>query len=78
MEPKAIVLDLDGTLLNSKKKISKNTIEILKELKANGIQLIFATARPPRVSNFNEIDLASLGTVIFYNGYFLNKGSLTV
>lgn len=68
LELKAVILDLDGTLLNSMKSISPKTMEVLKAMKAQGIHLIFATARPPRVTHFEEIDLASLGTVIFYNG----------
>ncbi|MEB1808472.1 MAG: HAD hydrolase family protein [Bacillaceae bacterium] len=68
MRPKAIILDLDGTLLNSSKTISQKSIEVLKGLKASGIKLIFATARPTRCTEFKEIDLASLGTMVFYNG----------
>ncbi|MGC5328863.1 HAD family hydrolase [Brevibacillus sp. SYSU BS000544] len=68
MEPKAIILDLDGTILDSAKKISRKTIEILQAIRNKGIHLIFATARPPRSTLFEEINLSSLGTIIYYNG----------
>ncbi|WP_216827455.1 HAD family hydrolase [Alkalihalobacterium elongatum] len=68
MKPKVIIIDLDGTLLNSSKTISMKSIEVLKGLKANGIHLIFATARPPRCTNFKELNLASIGTMVYYNG----------
>ena len=44
---KIIISDLDGTLL-SDKTISEKSINILRECKNNGDELIFATARPPR------------------------------
>lgn len=44
---KAIFFDLDGTLLNSKKKISDKTKSALKKCRENGISLFIATARPP-------------------------------
>ncbi|MCZ0703869.1 Cof subfamily protein (haloacid dehalogenase superfamily) [Natronobacillus azotifigens] len=66
--PKMIVLDLDGTLLDSNKNVSGRTVKLLTELKEKGVQLVFATARPPRVTVFKGIDLTTLGTLIFYNG----------
>ncbi|MGG4492681.1 Cof-type HAD-IIB family hydrolase [Brevibacillus reuszeri] len=68
MKPKVIVLDLDGTLLNSKKQISKRNMLALQKVKAEGIPVIFATARPPRAVNYGDIHLFSFGTVVFYNG----------
>lgn len=41
---KAIILDLDGTLLDDNKKISEKTIEFLKQIK-NDIKIIPASAR---------------------------------
>lgn len=68
MRPKAVVLDLDGTLLNSKKQISARNLRALNMLREEGIELIFATARPPRFVSFGGIDLAQYGTVVYYNG----------
>ncbi|SDC22247.1 Cof subfamily of IIB subfamily of haloacid dehalogenase superfamily/HAD-superfamily hydrolase, subfamily IIB [Pelagirhabdus alkalitolerans] len=70
--PSAIVMDLDGTLLTDDKRIPKKTIDILKELKEQGILLIFATARPPRITRFENIQLHELGLIIYYNGALFN------
>jgi Cof subfamily protein (haloacid dehalogenase superfamily) len=45
---KAIIMDLDGTLLHSNKTISTYTQNILKKCKQQGIYLMVATARPLR------------------------------
>lgn len=68
MIPKAIVLDLDGTLLDSNKKISQRNLNAIRAIQAMGIKIIFATARPPRVVQFEDVDLVSFGTLVFYNG----------
>lgn len=68
MHPKIIVLDLDGTLLNSKKQISERNLLALQKVKEKGIHLIFATARPPRAVNYEGVNLHALGSVVFYNG----------
>jgi len=44
---KALFFDLDGTLLNSKKKVSSETLATLERCKANGIKLFIATSRSP-------------------------------
>jgi len=46
MEIKAIVTDLDNTLLRKDKSISEYTVKVLNECKERGIKLLFATARP--------------------------------
>lgn len=45
---KAVVTDLDGTLLNQQSMITPKTIDILNALTNQGIELIFATGRHPR------------------------------
>lgn len=42
---KAVVLDLDGTLLRSDGSVSEYTLKVLQECKAKGILVIIATAR---------------------------------
>ena len=42
---KAIMCDLDGTLLNKDKKILNETKRALKEAQENGIRLILASSR---------------------------------
>lgn len=44
----AIVLDLDGTLLNSDKEISCRNYQAIENILSKDIPVIFATARPPR------------------------------
>ena len=44
-KPKAIVLDLDGTLLHSDKSVSQRTLKALEQCKNAGILVIVATAR---------------------------------
>jgi Cof subfamily protein (haloacid dehalogenase superfamily) len=49
---KLLAIDLDGTLLNTSKKISQRTIDALKCLPKD-VRIIIASARPPRsVRNF--------------------------
>ena len=45
---KAIIMDLDGTLLHSDKTISACTLGVLAHCRAKGIKLFIATARPLR------------------------------
>ena len=45
---KAIITDLDRTLLRTDKSLSEYTIEVLKKCKARGIKVLAATARPER------------------------------
>ena len=45
MNIKAIVMDMDGTLLNSKDKISPKTRDILIECQKNGIKVVLASGK---------------------------------
>ncbi len=45
---KAIITDLDRTLLRTDKSLSTYTVSVLKECKARGIKVLAATARPER------------------------------
>jgi Cof subfamily protein (haloacid dehalogenase superfamily) len=65
----AIVLDLDGTLLNTQKKISTLNINAILDCHKSGIKIIFATARPPRaVNELLPKVLSDIGSFVFYNG----------
>lgn len=82
---KAIIVDLDKTLLHTDKTLSSYTAEILSECKRIGISLIVATARPLRATKdlFDAIDfdaaVVSNGARIICNGeckeYPIQKGS---
>ena len=43
---KLVAIDLDGTLLTSDKKVTKNTIEALRRIVEQGIIVVIATGRP--------------------------------
>ncbi|PAE22417.1 hydrolase [Bacillus sp. 7504-2] len=69
---KCFSIDLDGTLLNSKREISTENLHVLKELKAQGHSVIINTGRAyDDVIQFNAIKSLNLpiftinGTVIY-------------
>lgn len=76
--PKAVILDLDGTLLRSDKTVSERTLAVLEECKKKGIVIIVATARFWfKAEPFLDIirpDYALLadGTMIFHNGELIH------
>jgi Cof subfamily protein (haloacid dehalogenase superfamily) len=75
----AVVLDLDGTLLNSEKKISDRNYKSVMACNKQGMQLIFATARPPRaVYHFLPTELIEVGSFVFYNGALISSSSLGI
>ncbi|MFP4015894.1 MAG: HAD family hydrolase [Halanaerobiales bacterium] len=75
---KTIVLDLDGTLLRSDKTISSITMNTLNKVKEKNIEIILATARPPRaVYNFLPEELLD-GKIIFYNGAEIHDKKLKI
>ena len=59
MPIKLIALDLDGTLLNAKKEISRANKEALQAARAQGVKVVITTGRPlPAVELFlKELDL---------------------
>lgn len=64
-----VVLDLDGTFLNSKKQVSKRNYEAVLSCYRKDIRIIFATARPPRtVKVFLPNELLDIGAFVYYNG----------
>ncbi|MEK7016554.1 HAD family hydrolase [Bacillus sp. FSL R9-9410] len=75
---KIIISDLDGTLLRSDKTISEKSINILRECKNNGDELIFATARPPRAINQYIPNVLKNEIIICYNGALVLKGNDTL
>ncbi|WP_211748618.1 Cof-type HAD-IIB family hydrolase [Paenibacillus sp. Marseille-Q4541] len=69
MKWKAVVLDLDGTLLNSKKQVSARNMKAVLACHCQGMKIIFATARPPRTVNaFLPKELLEIGAFVYYNG----------
>lgn len=65
----AVVLDLDGTLLNSSRRVSERSLRAVTECHNKGISIIIATARPARsVRILLPDELLQLGCIIYYNG----------
>ncbi len=46
MSYKILVLDLDGTLTNSKKEITKPTLDALLDIQKKGVKVVLASGRP--------------------------------
>ncbi|MCR5794657.1 MAG: Cof-type HAD-IIB family hydrolase [Solobacterium sp.] len=68
---KAILLDIDGTLTDDRKRITPETKKALLKAQAAGIRLIIASGRPPRgLRRFaEELDMYdNRGLFICYNG----------
>ncbi|MEF3329380.1 Cof-type HAD-IIB family hydrolase [Oceanobacillus oncorhynchi] len=71
MKPKAILLDLDGTLLTNEKVISPRTKKVLMAAQRQGIQLVLASGRPSKGMEdvANELEMSAYqGLIVSYNG----------
>ncbi|MDG0795185.1 HAD family hydrolase [Cohnella ginsengisoli] len=69
MRYSAVVLDLDGTLLNADKRVTDRNRHAVQQCYEKGIKIIYATARPPRsVRQFLSEEMISTGTFVYYNG----------
>ncbi len=69
----AVVLDLDGTFLQSDKQVSDRNRKSVLACYEQGMRIIFATARPPRaVKWFLPKDLLNIGSFIYYNGAMIS------
>ena len=71
IEPKVIAFDMDGTLLNIKKKVSLLTRLYLRKLSKQGHIIILASGRPSRAlwSYYNQLKLKT--PMICYNGAYV-------
>lgn len=72
---KLVAIDLDGTLLNSDKKVSRKNIETIRKLRDKGIYITIATGRP--VGGFSWI-LDDLSLVSHDDYSITNTGSLII
>lgn len=71
MKYKLLVLDLDGTLTNSKKEITRHTKETLIKAQEAGLKVVFASGRPTYgvAPLANELELQKYeGYILAYNG----------
>ncbi|WP_232696197.1 HAD family hydrolase [Brevibacillus daliensis] len=69
MNVSAIALDLDGTFLDSNKKVSSRNLRAVLNCHKQGVPIVVATARPPRaVKDILPKQLQEIGIMIYYNG----------
>lgn len=71
MEYKIIILDIDGTLVNSEKIITPNTLNVLTELQKSGKKVALASGRPVQGiwNHAKNLGLDTFGGYILaYNG----------
>lgn len=71
MKYKLLVIDVDGTLLNSNKEISKRTLYTLRNVQQTGVRIVIASGRPTYGlrSIARQLELNNYGGFILsYNG----------
>lgn len=71
MEKTLYVTDLDGTLLNTKDRISPESIRMINELVAGGMLFTYATARSLVSASVVTKGLSAEIPIIAYNGAFI-------
>ena len=66
MSIKLVAIDIDGTLLNSKKEITPSVFEAIQDAKAAGVKIVITTGRPiAGVSKLlNELHLMDPGDYV--------------
>ena len=55
MDYQILVLDLDGTLTNSKKEITQPTLEALIEIQEAGKKVVLASGRPTQMRDSSSV-----------------------
>ena len=65
---RAVAFDLDGTLLNSEKKINLENVQVIQELKSRGVEILLATGRHPQATHMIHHDLGLDSLAICCNG----------
>ncbi|WP_103865888.1 Cof-type HAD-IIB family hydrolase [Aquimarina sp. I32.4] len=75
---KLISIDLDGTLLNDAKSVSRTDIQTLLTCKKEGYQLVFNTARPLRMIPTDLLNIFSDEYWILSNGTTMIKDTQIV
>jgi Cof subfamily protein (haloacid dehalogenase superfamily) len=65
---KALAFDLDGTLLDSEKTITRRTLKALRTCLDRGIRVILATGRAVEAGELYRKIIGSQGPQVYYNG----------
>ena len=63
-----VAIDLDGTLLDDRKRVSAKTADAISNLAASGVKVVIASARPPRSVRHIHAMLRLETWTINYNG----------
>lgn len=74
MNYKLIVLDVDGTLLNSSRELTKRTVQTLRKVQQMGIHLALASGRP----TYGLLQLAKAIELGTYDGYIISYNGAQV
>ena len=74
MNYKLIVLDVDGTLLNSSRELTKRTVQTLRKVQQMGIRLALASGRP----TYGLLPLAKAIELGTYDGYIISYNGAQV
>lgn len=68
MSGKLIVCDLDGTLLNDQKEVTKRTADTLKEAQENGCRICFASGRGEKMMSIYSDSIEGCDYIVSCNG----------
>lgn len=74
MKYKMLVLDVDGTLLNDNKEISKRTLATLRKVQQMGVRIMLASGRP----TYGLLALGKELELDTYNGYVMSYNGARV
>ena len=81
MKYKLLVLDVDGTLLNDEREISKRTLAALLKVQQMGVRIVLASGRPTYglMSLAKTLELGNYGGfVLSYNGCARDRLTLRI
>lgn len=74
MNYKLIVLDVDGTMLNSNRELTKRTVQTLRKVQQMGIRIALASGRP----TYGILPLAKAIDLGVYDGYIISYNGAQV
>lgn len=74
MKYKLIVLDVDGTMLNSNREVTKRTVQTLRRVQQMGIKVALASGRP----TYGILPLARRIDLDVYEGYIISYNGAQV
>ena len=74
MKYKLIILDVDGTLLNSNRELTKRTVQTLRRVQQMGIRVALASGRP----TYGILPIAQAIDLGVYDGYIISYNGAQV